>query len=252
MPFATNRGQKIHYTVEGDGPLVVFQHGLLSNAASWKATGFVDALTDKYRVACVDSLGHGLSDKPEDPSLYGRQQRAGDIVAVIDDLSAERAHLVGYSMGGWMSVAVAKYHPRRLASLVVGGWGVVDGVHTLPPPPTGAMTYDALIGFARTSAPDLVAWVTPDVEPGLRACWAALSELDGASAAVTNAGVPVMLWNGSEDGYHDPMHAFATAHGLPFLSTPGDHIGAIMLHGAEGAKGIRAFLDQADQPGLRE
>jgi hypothetical protein len=106
------------------------------------------------------------------------------------------------------------------------------------------MTFDALLGFARTSAPDLVAWVTPEVEPGLRACWDALGELEGASAAVTGAGVPVMLWNGREDGYHDPMQAFATAHDLKSLSTPGDHLGAILLHGAEGAKGIRAFLDQ--------
>jgi len=121
MPFVTNRGQRIHCTVEGGGSLVILQHGLFCDAAGWKADGFVDALTDKYRVACVDSLGHGLSDKPSDPELYGQLQRSGDIVAVIDDLGYDLAHLVGYSMGGWMSVGVARYHPRRLASLVIGG-----------------------------------------------------------------------------------------------------------------------------------
>ncbi|MHC6151968.1 alpha/beta fold hydrolase [Bradyrhizobium elkanii] len=101
MPFANHRGQRIHYTVEGSGPLIVLQHGLLLDAASWKQCGVVDALADRFRVACVDSLGHGLSDKPADPALYNQAQRAGDIVAVIDDLGGERAHVVGHSMGGW-------------------------------------------------------------------------------------------------------------------------------------------------------
>jgi pimeloyl-ACP methyl ester carboxylesterase len=111
MPFVSNRGQRIHYTVDGSGPLVVLQHGLLMDAAGWKQSGIVDALTDRFRVACVDSLGHGFSDKPSDPLLYSQRQRAGDIVAAIDDLGYDHAHLVGYSMGGWLAVGAAKYYP---------------------------------------------------------------------------------------------------------------------------------------------
>ena len=86
MPFASNRGQRIHYTVDGSGPLVVLQHALLMDAECWTQSGFVDALTDGFRVACVDSLGHGRSDKPSDPELYDQEQRAGDIIAVIDGI----------------------------------------------------------------------------------------------------------------------------------------------------------------------
>src|SRR3954471_6279557 len=86
MPFASHRGQRIHYTVEGSGPLVVLQHGLFMDATSWKANGIVDALKDRHTVVCVDSLGHGLSDKPVDARLYDQDQRAGDLAAVIDDL----------------------------------------------------------------------------------------------------------------------------------------------------------------------
>ena len=99
------------------GPLVVLQHGLLMDAASWTQSGIVDALTDGFRVACVDSLGHGFSDKPSDPELYGQEQRAGDIVAVIDDLGYDRAHLVG-TPWGMACVGVARHHPERLSSLV--------------------------------------------------------------------------------------------------------------------------------------
>lgn len=48
------------------------------------------------------------------PSLL----RSGDIIAVIDDLGDERAYLIGHSMGAWLAVGVAKYHPARLSSLV--------------------------------------------------------------------------------------------------------------------------------------
>ena len=122
MPFARNRGQRIHYTVDGSGSLVILQHGLLMDADSWTQSGIVDALADGFRVACVDSLGHGLSDKPSDPELYVQEQRSGDIVAVIDDLGYDRAHLVGYSMGGWLSVGAVKHYPKRLSSVILGGW----------------------------------------------------------------------------------------------------------------------------------
>ena len=113
MPFVTNRGQRIHYTLDGDGPLVVLQHGYLSSAADWKTCGYVDVLTEAgFRVACVDSLAHGESDKPTDPDLYALPHRADDIVAVLDDLGADRAHLVGYSMGGWIAGGVAAAPPR--------------------------------------------------------------------------------------------------------------------------------------------
>jgi pimeloyl-ACP methyl ester carboxylesterase len=240
VPFASNRGQRIHYTVDGSGPLVVLQHGLLMDADSWTQSGIVDALTDGFRVACVDSLGHGLSDKPSDPELYDQEQRSGDIVAVIDDLGYDRAHLVGYSMGGWLSVGAAKHHPKRLSSVVVGGWDPVNG---LPPGPKGPLTFNNFIKFATRTAPTLVEWVTPEFEPGVRACFEALSQLQGAREAVLINEFPVMMWQGRNDPLHDPMQAFAAANGLPFLSTAGDHLAAVLLPSAEAVKGIRAFLD---------
>ena len=244
MPFITNRGQRIHYTVEGQGPLVVFQHGLLSNAASWKACGFVDALADKYCVACIDSLGHGLSDKPSDPQLYSQQQRSGDMVAVMDALGYDRAHIIGYSMGGWLCVGAAKYHPQRLSSLVIGGWDVVNGMTlTMPPGIAKLDGLELLLKAVKETVPELVEWITPDALPGLRACWDALYQLEGAEAAVLGAGLSVLLWNGCEDLYYGSMQTFAAANHLQFLSVQGDHIKAITTYGSESAHGIRAFLD---------
>lgn len=156
MPFAINRGQRIHYTVEGYGPLVILQHGLLLDAESWKRAGIADLLADSYRVVRVDSLGHGLSDKPRDPAPYRQAQRGADIVAVMDELGEPRAHVVGHSMGGWIAVGMARYYPERLSSLTVSGWHPSRG---LPPGPKGPLSFDTFMSFARRTAPKLVEWV---------------------------------------------------------------------------------------------
>jgi pimeloyl-ACP methyl ester carboxylesterase len=238
MPFVTHRGQRLHYTVEGEGPLVVLQHGLFMDAASWKANGVVEALAGRHRVVCVDSLGHGLSDKPADPALYAQDQRAGDLAAVIDALGEDKAAVLGYSMGAWMAVGLAKHYPEKVSRLVVGGWDLLNGV---PNTPNGPLTFDPFWAFARATAPALVAWVTPEIEPAMRACFEALAQLDGAREAVLG-GFPVLLWDGDQDPYAPPMQAFAAAGGLPFLSSPGGHVPAIETPGAETIAALAAFL----------
>jgi pimeloyl-ACP methyl ester carboxylesterase len=245
MPIVTNRGQRIHYTVDGSGPLVVLQHGLLMDASSWRESGFVDALADRFCVASIDSLGHGFSDKPSDPELYGDRQRAGDIVAVIDTLGYRRAHLLGYSMGGWMAVAVARYHPERLSSLVIGGWDPVNG---LPAGPGGPVTFEPFMILARRAAPALTGWVTPDVKPAVRACFEALSQLEGSCETLKAAPFPVLLWQGQNDAGHDRLQAFAAANSFALLSSTGDHIAAVLRPGPEAIEGIRSFFERAAAP----
>jgi pimeloyl-ACP methyl ester carboxylesterase len=242
MPFVTNRGQRIHYSVDGSGPLIVLQHGLLMDAASWATSGFVAALADRFRVACIDSLGHGLSDKPSDPELYGQRQRAGDIVAVIDALGHRRAHLLGYSMGAWIALAVARHYPERLSALVIGGWDPVDG---LPAGPGGPVRFDPFMILARRAAPALTGWITPETKPAVRACFEALSQLDGGYEAVQAAGFPVLFWQGQNDTGHDRMQAFAAANGFAFLSSSGDHIAAVLKPEPEAIERIRSFFERA-------
>lgn len=244
MPFVTNREQRIHYTVEGSGPLVILQHGLLSNASGWAESGYVASLSDRFTVACVDSLGHGESDKPSESEAYALPHRARDLVAVMDDLGRERAHLLGYSMGAWMSVGVARYHPERLASLILGGWDFACGMQTVADAIGIAdFPFEMLLEGARSMAPELTQWITPEVEPGLANCFAMLSDIEGGTEAISALDVPVLLWNGKEDPYHAPMQTIAGPRGLAFLSTGGDHFGAF-LASDEPIAGIREFLEK--------
>ncbi len=243
MPIVTNRGQRIHYTTTGSGPTVILQHGLLSNAESWSESGYVAALADTYQVVCVDSLGHGQSDKPADSDLYLREARATDVLCVADEVGAERFHLVGYSMGGWIATMVAVQAPERLQSLTLGGWDLVDGPASVSKAMGVDMNFNLLLAGASAMAPELTAWVTDDVKPGLQACWDQLTDLAGAEEAVDQLAAPVLLWNGDEDPYHSPMQQWAKTHQAQFLSVPGDHIGAIIRSAKPSIRGLLDFMN---------
>ena len=203
----------------------------------------LNPLADPFTVACVDSLGHGESDKPTRGESYDQSQRAGDIVAVINDLGHETAHVLGYSMGGWIAVGMAKYFPERLASLTVAGWDCVNGVDTLARSLNiGSVSFEFLSEMAMLLAPELLAWVTPEIEPALEVCFEALDDLEGAADAVCGLDVPVLLWNGIEDAYHDPMRISAKVNNLKFLSTPGDHLGALIDGDHSKVREIRMSL----------
>jgi pimeloyl-ACP methyl ester carboxylesterase len=249
MPFAMHRGQRIHYEVDGEGPVVLFQHGFLQSAGVWDELGYTAAFTDSYRVVRVDSLGHGMSDKPSDPTLYGWEQRASDLVAVLDDLDAQSGHLVGYSMGGWIVAGVAQFQPDRLASLVIGGFDPRDGVAAFVDAfeSNGLdFSFEVFVAAGKAADPTLTDWITPAFEPGLRACFEVPLDFGGAVEAITDLKCPVLLWDGTEDVYHARMQNVAASAELPFLSVAGDHLGTLGGPGrAASLSGLRAFIDAA-------
>ncbi len=244
---AEHRGYRIAYETLGDGPPVVIQHGIFSNRRAWIDYGLTPLLSDAYRLILVDSLGHGDSDKPDDPPAYSRQFRAGDIAAVLDHEGIDRAHYVGYSMGAWIGTGVAIHHADRLLSLTLGGWDPVDGPKAFENALGARVSLEVLLEYAGTTTPEVTAWITPEVTPGLRACTDALAEVAGAPEAIRNCGVQVFLVDGTEDPFHDAAKAFAsTVDNVSFRSVSGGH-GAIRTHTAEITGTIREFLDRVTQ-----
>jgi len=57
-------------------------------------------LKDDYQLILIDARGHGASDKPHDPEAYRTETMVADVVSVLNDLNIEKAHFLGYSMGG--------------------------------------------------------------------------------------------------------------------------------------------------------
>lgn len=118
-----SNGVKIQYTVEGKGEPVVLIHGLFATAdLNWRLPGITKALAANYQVISFDARGHGQSDKPDKEEAYGVEM-AEDVVRLLDHLKIEKAHLIGYSMGGMTTMKVIVKHPDRVQTAILGGMG---------------------------------------------------------------------------------------------------------------------------------
>jgi pimeloyl-ACP methyl ester carboxylesterase len=116
-------GVKIRYLDQGKGEPVVLIHGLYSSTLiNWQLTGIVTELAKDHRVVSLDLPGHGFSDRPLDKAAYGVQM-VDDVALLMDHLKIKRAHLVGYSLGGMITVKFMTRHPDRVASAAVCGMG---------------------------------------------------------------------------------------------------------------------------------
>lgn len=102
---------------QGD-ELVILLHGFPELAYSWRHQ--LPALAEAgYRAVAPDLRGYGESDAPPQVADYAFPKLVGDIVALIDRLGAERAHLVGHDWGGSIAWALAARAPHLVTSLTI-------------------------------------------------------------------------------------------------------------------------------------
>jgi pimeloyl-ACP methyl ester carboxylesterase len=113
-------GVRIAYEVVNpgaDGTPLLLSHGFSATSAMWAPN--VEALSAGRTVVAWNQRGHGGSDTPADPSGYGHEHCIADMAALLDVVGAERAILVGMSLGGYLSLAFHLAHPERVAALVL-------------------------------------------------------------------------------------------------------------------------------------
>jgi 3-oxoadipate enol-lactonase len=110
-------GDDVYYEAFGDpqAPVVVLGHGAGGNHGIWFQQ--VPVFARDYRVITWDQRGFGLSTNRHE--LAHPTTATGDLLAILDHLAVERAHLVGQSMGGWAALGLALAHPERVQSLVL-------------------------------------------------------------------------------------------------------------------------------------
>lgn len=108
----------LYYEIHGadTAPAVVLSNSLGTTLEMWNAQ--VEALARTHRVICYDTRGHGRSPLNSDKPLT-IERLADDIIALLDDIRIERAHVVGLSLGGMAAQSAAVRYPQRIASLVL-------------------------------------------------------------------------------------------------------------------------------------
>ena len=105
----------IAYEEQGEGFPLLLIHGLAGDHSAW--TPQVEAWRGRFRVIAPDNRGAGRSTQVDEP--VSTRDMAGDMLALLDHLGVERAHVVGRSMGGAIAQHLALMAPERVASLVM-------------------------------------------------------------------------------------------------------------------------------------
>ena len=110
-------GTRIHYERSGKGFPVVFIHAGIADSRMWEPQA--TAFADQFDMIRPDLRGFGDTELP--PAPYSS---VADLVALLDHLQIDRAHVVGCSMGGTLAVDLALEHPQRVERLVLVAAGV--------------------------------------------------------------------------------------------------------------------------------
>jgi pimeloyl-ACP methyl ester carboxylesterase len=236
--FTSSDGTEIVFWTWGektDAPPVVLHHGFVAHArANWEAPGVVDALLSAgHQVIGPDARGHGDSQKPHDPAVYGEQRMARDLAALIDVIGSAQIDLVGYSMGAVVALLFAA-DDARVRRLIVGGVG--SGIIECGGVDRRALANDAIIEALQAEDPDTL------IVPGARAfrqladalgsdrdaLVAQARSIHRGGVALEQIDVPALVLAGEEDplAIRPQVLAEALPHGTLQLLA-GDHMSAL-------------------------
>ncbi len=122
MPHAQAKdGTRLYYEEAGSGIPLIFIHEFAGDHRSWEPQ--MRFLSRYFRCITYAARGFAPSEIPEDPARYSQAHARDDVIAVLDHLKIERAHVVGLSMGGFAALHAGITYPQRARSLVIAGCG---------------------------------------------------------------------------------------------------------------------------------
>ncbi len=206
MPYARVNGATIYYRQQGRGPDLVFLHGAGGNHLAWWQQ--VAAFSAHFRVTVYDARGWGLS---RGQMAVARATLGADLLALLNHLEIEQAHIVAQSMGGRAVAGLARLAPARIASLVLSGT-------------TAGATNDRIreLQHALRESRNGASLREEALAPGFEAERPDLATLYRQINAL-NPPRPRGLLGPPPPGYRGSMHELLSSLGVPILYVVGEH-----------------------------
>ncbi len=115
--YVDNDGVEIHYVTMGEGPLMVMIHGFPDYWYTWRHQ--MEALSDQYTVAALDTRGYNLSGQPAGLENYELSVLVSDVAAVVRDQGEDSAIIVGHDWGGGIAWSFAAMEPGMTEQLII-------------------------------------------------------------------------------------------------------------------------------------
>lgn len=197
MPHFFHEGQRLAYTIYGEGPRATVLLPALLLSQKMQAPLARELAARGNRVITFDPLGHGASDRPRDMWRYSMSSFARQTVALLDHLALDQAIVGGTSLGANVSLEVASLAPQRLRGMVIEA-PVLDNAI-----PACAATFTPLL-FALTFGERV------------------MKLLAGAAHVVPRNGMPFLLGLGLDCVTQDPGPSGALIQGIIFARTAPD------------------------------
>jgi pimeloyl-ACP methyl ester carboxylesterase len=122
MPLITSAdGTGLYCEEAGAGTPVVFVHEFAGDYRTWEPQ--MRYFARAHRCVTFSARGYPPSDVPSDPARYGQDIARSDVIAVMDALGIDKAHVVGHSMGAYTALHVGIRQPQRCISVTAAGCG---------------------------------------------------------------------------------------------------------------------------------
>ncbi|MFC4249499.1 alpha/beta fold hydrolase [Natribaculum luteum] len=224
MPTASNGSVSLYYETAGDGDPVAFvpEAGLGGWSWGWQHA----ALAGPFDVVVFDPRGTGRSDAP--PGPYDLETLAADLEAVLADVGARNAHVVGAGLGGAVALEAARTS-TRVETLTLFGAGArgddfdldplyapLDDRDALRASLEGVLSADFLAEQPEDLLEGIVDWRADGdaTREGWEAQTAALESFD-ATAWGLEVTQPALVFHGTDDDLVPPESGRTLAEQLP-------------------------------------
>lgn len=116
--YANTGDAKIYYEVYGKGKPLVMLHGGIAGS-TYEMRQLIDSLSKYYQVIAISTRGHGKSEMGTKPHSY--EQKAKDVVAVLNQVTKDSVTVFGFSDGGYTGYYLASQFPARVKQMVIIG-----------------------------------------------------------------------------------------------------------------------------------